>query len=254
MIFIMVAIFTYFAGRAIFRIQVLAAQLVAFGISSACGIVAQALGSNFGEGTQMAIALGFIVIGGMLVPALPEDSVTVDNKVYVRLRGESGEAFCGVCRRVDSVNRLYQCKATDEYRHLDCTPAGATMSKIPQSVLLGFPSFIAFILGAELFETRGSTSIREVLAGSLALILYQAICQWFIARKGTLGLRACWPTMLAMNVPLLVVVLISVVAEKSSVVWSQGVPMVLSGFIGTLIGAVVATWNGEQARGQRARG
>jgi hypothetical protein len=111
------------------------------------------------------------------------------------------------------------------------------MSKVPQSILLGMPSFIAFILGAELFETRGSTSIREVLAGSLALVLYQAICQWFIARKGTLGLRACWPTMLAMNVPLLVVFLIIVLAEESSVV---GVSMVLSGFIGTLIGAVVA--------------
>jgi len=128
------------------------------------------------------------------------------------------------------------------------------MSKVPQSILLGMPSFIAFILGAELFETRGSTSIREVLAGSLALVLYQAICQFFLIRKGNLRLRACWPTVAGMNVPLIFILLIVVVAEKRSVVWSQGVPMLLVGFIGAFIGAVLATWKTKQVEDHGALG
>ena len=115
------------------------------------------------------------------------------------------------------------------------------MSKVPQSILLGMPSFAAFIIGAEFFETPGTTSLKEILAGSLTLAVYQAICQFFLMRKSTLRLRACWPTVAGMNVPLIFILLIVVVAEKRSVVWSQGVPMLLSGCIGTFVGAVLAT-------------
>ena len=115
------------------------------------------------------------------------------------------------------------------------------MSKAPQSILLGFPSIFAFMIGAEFFETRGATSVKEILAGSLTLALYQAICQFLLVRKGTLGLRACWPTIAAMNAPLLGFFLIIVVAEKPGVVLSQGVPMLLSGGIGTFVGAALAT-------------
>jgi hypothetical protein len=128
------------------------------------------------------------------------------------------------------------------------------MSKVPQSVLLGFPSFIAFMIGAELFETRGANSMKEILAGSLTLALYQAICQFFLMRKGTFGLRACWPTMAGMNAALLFVFLLIVVANEPGVVWSQGVPMLLSGCIGTFIGAVLATWKTTHAGDHSAQG
>jgi len=128
------------------------------------------------------------------------------------------------------------------------------MSKVPQSILLGMPSFAAFIIGAEFFETPGITSLKEILAGSLTLAVYQAICQFFLMRKSTLRLRACWPTIAGMNVPLLFILLLIVVAEKRSVVWSQGVPMLLSGFIGTFIGAALATWKTAHAGDHSAQG
>jgi hypothetical protein len=128
------------------------------------------------------------------------------------------------------------------------------MSKVPQSILLGMPSFVAFIAGAEFFGTPGLTSLKEILAGSVTLAMYQAICQFFLIRKGNLRLRACWPTIAGMNVPLLFILLLIGVAEKLSVVWSQGVPMLLSGFIGTFIGAALATWKTKHADNHSALG
>ncbi len=49
-----------------------------------------------------------------------------------------------------------------------------------------------------------------------------------------------WPALVAMNLPVLAVVLIIAAVERLDVVLSQGIPMLLSGLVGSLAGAAVA--------------
>lgn len=96
------------------------------------------------------------------------------------------------------------------------------MPKPLSSFLLGLLSPLKFMIGAEFFEVRNTTSVKEILGGCLLGALYLAICQFFVAREGGVGLRACWPTLAAMDVPLLGAFVLIVVVERGGEVWSQG--------------------------------
>jgi hypothetical protein len=116
------------------------------------------------------------------------------------------------------------------------------------SALLGLFSPIVFILGAEPFEVRGRTSLKEILAGCVALALYLALCQFLVARSaGSKGrTRAIWSsTFAAMLAPLAVAFLAMVVLEKPGVVLAQGLPMLFAGGTGCLAGALAARWAPE---------
>ena len=109
--------------------------------------------------------------------------------------------------------------------------------KIVLSVVLGVLSPLVFFMGAGHFEGGGGNLVGIVLAGSIAVALYFAVCQFMATRNSSGGLRANWPILAAMVAPLLAVVLFIL---KGDVELTQGVPMVLAGCIGCLAGALAA--------------
>jgi hypothetical protein len=113
------------------------------------------------------------------------------------------------------------------------------------SAILGLFSPLVFMLGAEPFEARGGNSLKEVLAGCVALALYLALCQFLVARSvGSNGrTRAVWSSSFAaMIAPLAVAFLAIVVLEEPGVVLAQGLPMLFAGGTGCLAGALAARW------------
>lgn len=119
------------------------------------------------------------------------------------------------------------------------------MGKIVLSAILGLFSPLVFMLGAEPFEVRGTTSSKEVLAGCVAMALYLALCQFLVARNARFEDRtlAVWSsTFAAMIAPVPVAFLAIVVLEKPGVVLVQGFPMLIAGCTGCLAGALAARW------------
>lgn len=108
------------------------------------------------------------------------------------------------------------------------------------SVLLGILSPFVFILAASPFEVVGKNSFREVLAGSIGLAIYLAVCQYLVARRQARNHHELRPTMIRMGAPLLVTFFIILVVEKPEVVSAQGIPMLLAGGVGILSGAGLA--------------
>jgi hypothetical protein len=114
------------------------------------------------------------------------------------------------------------------------------MGRIVLSIILGCLSPFVFILGAEPFEVRGKSSFQEILAGCIAIGLYLAVCQFFVARKGEFGLRTKWIILAAMDAPLLAASIVILVLENGSVFFAQAVPMLLAGCAGSFAGAIAA--------------
>lgn len=113
------------------------------------------------------------------------------------------------------------------------------MRRVLLSIFLGLFSPFVFIMGASPFEVVGQNSIKEIVAGSLAVALYLAICQFFVAPRGSRRLGAKWPTLVAMTAPLSVAVVLIALVEKHHVLLVQGLP-VISGCLGIVAGAVAA--------------
>lgn len=119
------------------------------------------------------------------------------------------------------------------------------MGMTVRSAILGLFSPLVFMLGAEPFEARGGNSLKEVLAGCVAMALYLALCQFLVARNARFEDRtlAVWSSVsTAMIAPLAVAFLAIVVLEKPGVVLAQGVPMLFAGCTGCLAGALIARW------------
>lgn len=57
---------------------------------------------------------------------------------------------------------------------------------------------MAFIFGGSLFEVQGQNSIREAVAGYVALTLCCAVCQFLLTRRGRGGFAANWPILACM--------------------------------------------------------
>jgi hypothetical protein len=113
------------------------------------------------------------------------------------------------------------------------------------SAILGLFSPLVFVLGWAPFQVRGTTSLKEVLAGCVAGALYLALCQFLVARsaRSAGSTRVVWSSLfIAMIAPLAVAFLAIAVMEKPGVVLDQGVPMLLAGCTGCLAGALAARW------------
>jgi hypothetical protein len=95
-------------------------------------------------------------------------------------------------------------------------------------------------MGASPFEVVGQNSIKEVVAGSLAVALYLAFCQFLVVARGSRRLGAKWPTLVAMAAPLLAAVVLIALVEKPDVLLVQGLPILISGCLGILVGAEAA--------------
>lgn len=113
------------------------------------------------------------------------------------------------------------------------------------SAILGLFSPLVFMLGAAPFEGGGGNSLKEVLAGSVAIALYLALCQFLVARRERFasGTHAVWSsTFAAMIAPVPLAFLAIAVLEKADVVLEQGLPMLFAGCAGCLAGALTARW------------
>lgn len=122
------------------------------------------------------------------------------------------------------------------------------MKRVILSVVFALPAPFVFILGAELFEVRGKNSITETLVGCIALALYLGYCQFWVAPKGSREFGAKWPTLGAMTATLLLMLVYMAFKEKMGTVLAQGIPMLVSGCLGSLVGAVVAGQMGQRPR------
>lgn len=107
------------------------------------------------------------------------------------------------------------------------------------AVGLGLLAPFVAILGAELFEVPGQNSIKEIVAGALAVALYCAACQFWLARMGSRGLRVNWPVLGAMVAPLLAVCLLAVAVEGGRTWLFFGLPVLISGCVGSFVGALL---------------
>ncbi len=108
------------------------------------------------------------------------------------------------------------------------------------SFFLGLLAPAAFILGAEPFAVRGRNSIKEIVGGCVAVALYLAICQFWVAPKGSRGLGTKWATLVAMSAPLVIVVIVIALGENPHAALVQGLPMLISACCGALAGALLA--------------
>lgn len=112
--------------------------------------------------------------------------------------------------------------------------------KLASAVGLGLLAPVAFILGAEPFEVPGQNSLKEILAGSVAVALYFAACQFWLARGSVRAHRINGPVLKAMIASLLAVCLLPILLEGGRSWLVASLPMLVSGCVGGVGGALLA--------------
>ena len=120
------------------------------------------------------------------------------------------------------------------------------MRRILFAVVLGLLAPVVYLLAAKFFQVDGSPSIKGIAAGCLAVALFLAISQFCTARKGSRGLGA----LTAMTVPLFIG--LAVIGRSAFLV--SGLPMLIAGFLGIFVGAVLAARMKPQAVANTAQG
>ena len=70
--------------------------------------------------------------------------------------------------------------------------------RVSFAVVLGILAPVAFIAGGSLFEVQGQNSMKETVAGYVALTLFCAVCQFLLTPRGRGGFRANWPILAGM--------------------------------------------------------
>ncbi len=114
------------------------------------------------------------------------------------------------------------------------------MSRTLLSGIIGFFSFFAFFLGSAAFEVPGENSIRKVVAGCIALILYMVLGQFLLPRDPDADTTEDWRVRACMAAPLVPIVLLILVTERISALLGQAVPMLAAGCIGVFLGGILA--------------
>jgi hypothetical protein len=101
---------------------------------------------------------------------------------------------------------------------------------------------VLFYFAAEPFTLAGGFPMKAILAGSLAVALYFAICQLLVARDKLWKSGVRWHYAVAMPSCLLVVCGLLAWVKQFELHWilTQGLPMVIAGCIGSFAGAIVA--------------
>jgi hypothetical protein len=118
-------------------------------------------------------------------------------------------------------------------------------AKVGISVVLGVTACLVFFVAGAVTEVPGENSIREIVASCLVGALYLGFCQFWVAPRDSIGFRAKWPTLAAMILPLLCVVVLIFLVEHGSLV--AGAPWLVSGCLGSLVGAMTAGRVGTQS-------
>lgn len=100
---------------------------------------------------------------------------------------------------------------------------------------------IAFVLRLpEPFEVQGQNSFAEIMAGSVALACYLAICQFWIAPKDERSGKAKWPVVIVMAAPVVAWAVCFVCRDGLGGWWIRGLPILAAGICGIGVGAVLA--------------
>ncbi len=122
-----------------------------------------------------------------------------------------------------------------------------TYMKVVISAVLSILVPIPYIVGGEPVQNiKGIPPMGWITAGGLAVVLYCAVVQFCLARKGH-GLAVNWPTLVAMllSLPVPLVFLSFIVwtlhPDKSRHhILTSGLPMLISGYLGSYLGVVLA--------------
>lgn len=109
------------------------------------------------------------------------------------------------------------------------------IQRLVLSLLLGALALFVFILGAEPFNAPGQNSVGELVSAGLAVVVYCALAQFWLASRDRPGLRAKWPTLAAMIVPLFG--WLPIMDHGFS---ATGATLVFSGGLGAFAGAALA--------------
>jgi len=124
-------------------------------------------------------------------------------------------------------------------------PRREAFAAIASSVGLGISAlFVMFVAGA-VTEVPGTNSPREIASSCAVGALYLGFCQFWVAPRGSRGFRAKGRTLVAMILPLLCAVVLIFVVEHGSLV--PGVFWLVSGCLGSLLGAMIAGRVGTQS-------
>jgi len=136
-----------------------------------------------------------------------------------------------------------------------------TVVRVIISALFGALVPIPYIVvGESVQNIKGMAPTGWISAGVLAVVLYCAIVQFCVARKGH-GLAANWPVLVAMLLSLMVpLVFLSLVvwAAHPDVIrhhlLTSELPMLISGYLGSFLGVVSASGVKRQADANPAQG
>ena len=114
-------------------------------------------------------------------------------------------------------------------------------------------SLFAFIAGAEPFDRPGPAPVKAIVAGCIAGAVYLAACQFLAVLRSRDDWRSRCSVFLIILTPILAASLLTLAVEKRQVFLSQGVPILVSGFIGNLAGALIGAAAARMKRKQAAR-
>lgn len=119
--------------------------------------------------------------------------------------------------------------------------------RVGLAVVLGFCAFIVASVSDEMLGAAGGQSlpVTFVIMGA-----YLALCQFLVAKKGVEP-SANWATLLGMAAPPALMFFVStLVFESHEVFLNQGIPGLLAGCLGPVVGAIAA-WARPKKASQR---
>lgn len=119
------------------------------------------------------------------------------------------------------------------------------MKRILMSIGLGLLTPFIAILGAEPFEVPGKNPLMERVGGGLAVALYCAACQFWLARRNAKAATSTWPSVAAMVLAIGAICLLVIVAEGGQSWRFFAVPVLVAGFIGAVVGMVLGRGTGR---------
>lgn len=114
------------------------------------------------------------------------------------------------------------------------------MKRVLLSIGVGILAPFVFILGASPFEVPGQNTPKEILAGSVVVLLHSAFCEFWIAGKLVGPPRARWPIPVTTVLSFLVVA--ALLALQGGLAWLfSGLPIFVSGCLGVAAGLLLLT-------------
>jgi hypothetical protein len=111
----------------------------------------------------------------------------------------------------------------------------SAITRIVLGVALGLLAPLVLILGAEPFEGLGPESRLALASGCLAVALYCAACQYWLARRTPRSTTANWPNVGGM-VLAVAGTFLAIAAGEGGGQWRTMVPAAVAGFIGAALG------------------